>query len=78
MRMKRKKEMFVDDIVQVHFASGMARYALVTLQPQEEKASLLFPNPIPLHHAAATLPSRVQLHVATYHQAQRSLCAEKE
>ena len=34
--MADKKEIFADGIGQIHFAGGMVRYDLVTLQPQEE------------------------------------------
>ncbi len=34
--MADKKEMFVDGIGQIHFAGGMIRMDLVTLQPTEE------------------------------------------
>ena len=32
----KKKEIFADGIGQIHFAGGMVRFDLVTLQPQEE------------------------------------------
>ena len=34
--MSDKKEIFADGIGQIHFAGGMVRFDLVTLQPQEE------------------------------------------
>ena len=41
----KKKEIFADGIGQIHFAGGMVRFDLVTLQPQEEgKAPLPEPS----------------------------------
>ena len=41
--MENKKEIFADDIGQIHFAGGMVRFDFVTLQPGEDGAA---PTPV--------------------------------
>ena len=49
--MAEKKEIFADGIGQIHFAGGMVRFDLVTLQPGEEGKS-----PVPESHTRLIIP----------------------
>ena len=42
--MADKKEIFADGIGQIHFAGGMIRFDLVTLQPNEEEGKAPIPE----------------------------------
>ncbi len=46
-----KKELFADGIGQIHFAGGMVRFDLVTLQPGEEGKA-----PTPESHTRLIMP----------------------
>ena len=46
-----KKELFADGIGQIHFAGGMVRFDLVTLQPTEEGKA-----PTPESHTRLIMP----------------------
>ena len=46
-----KKEIFADGIGQIHFAGGMVRFDLVTLQPAEEGKA-----PVPESHTRLIMP----------------------
>ena len=49
--MADKKEIFADGIGQIHFAGGMVRFDLVTLQPTEEGKA-----PVPESHTRLIMP----------------------
>ena len=46
-----KNELFADGIGQIHFAGGMVRFDLVTLQPEEDGKA-----PVPESHARLIMP----------------------
>ena len=49
--MAEKNEIFADGIGQIHFAGGMVRFDLVTLQPTEEGKA-----PVPASNARLIMP----------------------
>jgi len=62
--MSEKKEIFADGIGQIHFAGGMVRFDLVTLQPTEEGKA-----PVPEGNIRLIMPP--QGFLATYNSMQQ-------